>query len=79
MLESVQIILFASVSGITDRHVWVSAVKCMEIIHVQGISGDITGALINDIVQDKRLVGAYLRVVSGLELTVLHVVFFHAP
>ena len=46
---------------------------------MQGISGDITGALINDIVQDKRLVGAYLRVVSGLELTVLHVVFFHAP
>ena len=27
MLESVQIILFTSVSGITDRHVWVSAVK----------------------------------------------------
>lgn len=41
MLESVQIILFTSVSGITDRHVRVSAVEGMEIIHMQRIGGGI--------------------------------------
>ena len=34
MSESVQIVLLASVSGITDRYVRVSAVKGVEVIHM---------------------------------------------
>ena len=41
MSEGVQIVLLASVSGITDRYVRVSAVKGMEIIHMQRIGGGI--------------------------------------
>lgn len=41
MSESIQIVLFASVSDITDRHVRVSAVEGMEIIHMQRIGGGI--------------------------------------
>ena len=41
MSESIQIVLFTSVSGITDRHVRVSAVEGMEIIHMQRIGGGI--------------------------------------
>ena len=41
MSEGVQIVLLASVSGITDRHVRVSAVEGMEIIHMQRIGGGI--------------------------------------
>ena len=77
MFESVQIILFASVSGITDRHVRVSAVKGMEIIHVQRISGGITCTLVEGIVQDELFIGTDLGIVSGFKLSVLHVVLFH--
>ena len=45
MSESIQIVLFTSVSGITDRHVRVSAVEGMEIIHMQRIGGSITHTL----------------------------------
>ena len=41
MSESIQIVLFTSVSDITDRHVRVSAVEGMEIIHMQRIGGGI--------------------------------------
>ena len=41
MPESIQIVLFTSVSDITDRHVRVSAVEGMEIIHMQRIGGGI--------------------------------------
>ena len=41
MSESIQIVLFTSVSGITDRLVRVSAVEGMEIIHMQRIGGGI--------------------------------------
>ena len=39
MSEGIQIVLLTPVSGIADRYVRVSAVKGMEIIHMQGIGG----------------------------------------
>ena len=77
MSESIQIVLFTSVSGITDRHVRVSAVEGMEIIHVQRISGGITCTLVEGIVQDELFIGTDLGIVSGFKLSVLHVVLFH--
>ena len=77
MSEGVQIVLLASVSGITDRYVRVSAVKGMEIIHMQGIGGGITGTLMDGIVQNELSVGTDLGIVSGFKLSVLHVVLFH--
>ena len=68
MSESIQIVLFTSVSGITDRHVRVSAVEGMEIIHMQRIG----------IVQNELFIGTELGIVSGFELSVLHMVIFHA-
>ena len=41
MSEGIQIVLFTPVSGIADRYVRVSAVKGMEIIHMQRIGGGI--------------------------------------
>ena len=67
-----------SVSGITDRYVRVSAVKGMEIIHMQGIGGGITGTLMDGIVQNELSVGTDLGIISGFELSVPHVVLFHA-
>ena len=78
MSESIQIVLFTSVSGITDRHVRVSAVEGMEIIHMQGIGGGITGTLMDGIVQNELFIGTELGIVSGFELSVLHMVIFHA-
>ena len=78
MSEGVQIVLLASVSGITDRYVRVSAVKGMEIIHVQRIGGGITGTLMDGIVQNELSVGTDLGIISGFELSVPHVVLFHA-
>ena len=78
MSEGVQIVLLASVSGITDRYVRVSAVKGMEIIHMQGIGGGITGTLMDGIVQNELFIGTELGIVSGFELSVLHMVIFHA-
>nr|CCG34971.1 transposase IS4 family [uncultured bacterium] len=78
MSEGVQIVLLASVSGITDRYVRVSAVKGMEIIHMQGIGGGITGTLMDGIVQNELSVGTDLGIISGFELSVPHVVLFHA-
>ena len=78
MSEGVQIVLLASVSGITDRYVRVSAVKGMEIIHMQGIGGGITGTLMDGIVQNELSVGTDLGIISRLELSVPHVVLFHA-
>ena len=78
MSESIQIVLFTSVSDITDRHVRVSAVKGMEIIHMQGIGGGITGTLMDGIVQNELFIGTELGIVSGFELSVLHMVIFHA-
>ena len=66
MSEGVQIVLLASVSGITDRYVRVSAVKGMEIIHMQGIGGGITGTLMDGIVQNELSVGTDLGIISGL-------------
>ena len=77
MPEGVQVVLLASVSGVTDRHVRISAVQGMEVFHVQGIGGGVTGTLVEGIVQDELSVGTDLRVVSGLELSVPHVVFLH--
>ena len=77
MSESIQIVLFTSVSGITDRHVRLSAVKWMEIIHVQRISGGITCTLVEGIVQDEQFIDTDLGIVSGFMLSVLHVVLFH--
>ena len=73
MSEGVQIVLLASVSGITDRYVRVSAVKGMEIIHMQGIGGGITGTLMDGIVQNELSVGTDLGIISGFELSVPHV------
>ena len=53
MAERVQAVLPASVSGITDKHVRVSAVQGMEVFHVQGIGRGITGTRMDGIVQDK--------------------------
>ena len=78
MSESIQIVLFTSVSGITDRHVRVSAVEGMEIIHMQRIGGGITGTLMDGIVQNELFIGTELGIVSGFELSVLHMVIFHA-
>ena len=69
MSEGVQIVLLASVSGITDRYVRVSAVKGMEIIHMQGIGGGITGTLMDGIVQNELSVGTDLGIISGFELS----------
>jgi len=49
----------------------------MEVFHVQGIGGGVTGTLVEGIVQDELSVGTDLRVVSGLELPVSHVVLLH--
>lgn len=76
MSEGVQIVLLASVSGITDRYVRVSAVKGMEIIHMQGIGGGITGTLMDGIVQNELSVGTDLGIISGFELSVPHVSSF---
>ena len=78
MSEGIQIVLLASVSGITDRYVRVSAVKGMEIIHMQRIGGGITRTLMDDIVQNELFVGADLGIISGFELSVPHVVLLHA-
>ena len=75
--EGVQVVLLASVPGVTDGHVRISAVKGMEVFHVQGIGGGVTGTLVEGIVQDELSVGTDLRVVSGLELSVPHVVLLH--
>ena len=72
-----QVVLLTSVSGVTDRNVRISAVQGMEVFHVQGIGGSVTGTLIEGIVQDELSVGTDLRVVSGLELPVPHVVLLH--
>ena len=77
MPEGVQVVLLTSVSGVTDRDVRVSAVQGMEVFHVQGIGGGVTGTLVEGIVQDELSVGTDLRVVSGLELPVSHVVLLH--
>ena len=77
MPEGVQVVLLTSVSGVTDRDVRVSAVQGMEVFHVQGIGGGVTGTLVEGIVQDELSVGTDLRVVSGLELSVSHVVLLH--
>lgn len=77
MPEGVQVVLLASVSGVTDGHGRISAVQGVEVFHVQGIGGGVTGTLVEGIVQDKLSVGTDLRVVSGLELPVLHVVLLH--
>ncbi len=78
MSESIQIVLFTSVSGITDRHVRVSAVEGMEIIHMQRIGGGIAHTLMDGIVQNELFIGTELGIVSGFELSVLHMVIFHA-
>ncbi|EDL4213582.1 hypothetical protein CSO28_24440 [Salmonella enterica subsp. enterica serovar Infantis] len=78
MPESIQIVLFTSVSCITDRHVRVSAVKGMEIIHMQRIGGGIACTLMDGIVQDELFIGTYLRIISGFKLSVLHMVLLHA-
>ena len=49
----------------------------MEVFHVQVIGGGFTGTLVEGIVQDELSVGTDLRVVSGLELPVPHVVLLH--
>ena len=56
MSEGIQIVLFTSISGITDRHVRVSAVKGMEIIHMQGIGRGVTRTLMESIVQDELFI-----------------------
>ena len=66
MSEGVQIVLLASVSGITDRYVRVSAVKGMEIIHMQGIGGGITGTLMDGIVQNELSVVLIWGLYPGL-------------
>ena len=66
MSEGVQIVLLASVSGITDRYVRVSAVKGMEIIHMQRIGGGITRTLMDGIVQNELFVGADLGIICLL-------------
>ena len=76
--EGIQVVLFASVSGIADRYVRVSAVKGMEIIHMQRIGGGITRTLVDGIVQNELLVGTDLWVISGFKLPISHVVLFHA-
>ena len=63
MFESIQIVLFTSVSCITDRYVRVSAVKGMEIIHMQRIGGGITRTLMDGIVQNELFVGADLGII----------------
>ena len=78
MSEGIQIVLLASVPCITDRYVRVYAVKGMEIIHVQRIGGGITRTLMDGIVQNKLPVGTDLGIISGLELSVPHVVLLHA-
>ena len=50
----------------------------MEIIHMQGIGGGITGTLMDGIVQNELSVGTDLGIISGFELSVPHVVLFHA-
>ena len=76
MSESIQIVLFTSVSGITDRLVRVSAVEGMEIIHMQRWRYRPT--LMDGIVQNELFIGTELGIVSGFELSVLHMVIFHA-
>ena len=66
MSEGIQIVFLASVSSITDRCGRVSAVKDMEIIHMQRIGGDITGALMDGIVQNELLVSTDLGIISGV-------------
>ena len=78
MSESIQVVLFASVSGIADRYVRVSAVKGMEIIHMLRIGGGIIRTLVDGIVQNELLVGTDLWVISGFKLPISHVVLFHA-
>ena len=78
MPGSIQIVLFASVSGITDRHVRVSAVKGMEIIRMQRICGGVTRTLMEGIVQNELFIGTDLGVISSFELYVPHMVFLHA-
>ena len=77
MPEGIQVVLLASVSGVTDGYGGVSAVQGMELFHVQGVGGGVTGTLMEGIVQDELSVGTDLRVVSGLELSVPHVVLLH--
>ena len=78
MPEGIQIVLLTPVSGIADRYVRVSAVKGMEIIHMQRIGGGITRTLMDGIVQNELFVGADLGIISGFELSVPHMVLFHA-
>ena len=54
MSEGIQIVLLTPVSGIADRYVRVSAVKGMEIIHMQRIGGGITRTLMDGIVQNEH-------------------------
>ena len=56
----------------------ISGYKVMEIIHMQGIGGGITGTLMDGIVQNELSVGTDLGIISGFELSVPHVVLFHA-
>ena len=45
---------------------------------MQGIGGGITGTLMDGIVQNELSVGTDLGIISGFELSVPHVVLFHA-
>ena len=54
----------------------ISAVKGMEIIHMQGIGGGITGTLMDGIVQNELSVGTDLGIISGFEpVSYTHLVF----
>ena len=77
MSGSIQMVLFTPVSGITDRYVRVSVVKEMKIIHMQRIGGGISRTLMEGIVQNELFVGTDLGIISGFELSIPHMVFFH--